>query len=56
LSGAPPRRPIRSKAPSTKTAAAARSGTPLPHAGKIEDSSNADRANDHYHRYKEDVG
>jgi beta-glucosidase len=24
--------------------------------GKIEDGSNADRANDHYHRYKEDVG
>src|SRR6195256_4906870 len=24
--------------------------------GKIEDHSNADRANDHYHRYKEDVG
>jgi beta-glucosidase len=24
--------------------------------GKIEDNSNADRANDHYHRYKEDVG
>src|SRR3984893_7327337 len=24
--------------------------------GKIEDQSNADRANDHYHRYKEDVG
>ena len=23
--------------------------------GKIEDGSNADRANDHYHRYKEDV-
>src|SRR5580658_9778546 len=24
--------------------------------GKIGDGSNADRANDHYHRYKEDVG
>ena len=24
--------------------------------GKIEDGSNADQANDHYHRYKEDVG
>jgi beta-glucosidase len=24
--------------------------------GKIEDHTNADRANDHYHRYKEDVG
>jgi len=24
--------------------------------GKIEDGSNGDRANDHYHRYKEDVG
>ena len=24
--------------------------------GKIGDHSNADRANDHYHRYKEDVG
>jgi beta-glucosidase len=24
--------------------------------GNIEDRSNADRANDHYHRYKEDVG
>ncbi len=24
--------------------------------GKIGDASNADRANDHYHRYKEDVG
>jgi beta-glucosidase len=24
--------------------------------GKIEDHSNADRANDHYHRYKQDVG
>jgi beta-glucosidase len=24
--------------------------------GKIEDSTNADRANDHYHLYKEDVG
>jgi beta-glucosidase len=24
--------------------------------GKISDHSNADRANDHYHRYKEDVG
>ncbi|MES2193659.1 MAG: GH1 family beta-glucosidase [Pseudomonadota bacterium] len=24
--------------------------------GKIEDGSNADRANDHYHRYREDVG
>jgi len=24
--------------------------------GKIYDNSNADRANDHYHRYKEDVG
>lgn len=24
--------------------------------GKIEDGSNADRANDHYHRYKDDVG
>jgi beta-glucosidase len=24
--------------------------------GKIEDRSNADQANDHYHRYKEDVG
>jgi len=24
--------------------------------GNIEDHSNADRANDHYHRYKEDVG
>ena len=24
--------------------------------GKIEDRTNADRANDHYHRYKEDVG
>lgn len=24
--------------------------------GRIEDGSNADRANDHYHRYKEDVG
>jgi beta-glucosidase len=24
--------------------------------GKIEDRSNADHANDHYHRYKEDVG
>jgi beta-glucosidase len=24
--------------------------------GKIEDDSNADRANDHYHRYREDVG
>ena len=23
--------------------------------GKIEDHSNGDRANDHYHRYKEDV-
>jgi beta-glucosidase len=24
--------------------------------GKIDDNSNGDRANDHYHRYKEDVG
>jgi beta-glucosidase len=24
--------------------------------GKIDDNANADRANDHYHRYKEDVG
>jgi beta-glucosidase len=24
--------------------------------GKIEDGSNADQANDHYHRYKEDIG
>src|SRR5215467_10364753 len=24
--------------------------------GKIGDNTNADRANDHYHRYKEDVG
>ena len=24
--------------------------------GRIEDGSNADRANDHYHRYREDVG
>jgi beta-glucosidase len=24
--------------------------------GKIDDGSNADRANDHYHRYREDVG
>jgi beta-glucosidase len=24
--------------------------------GKIEDGSNADRANDHYHRYRQDVG
>ena len=24
--------------------------------GKIEDHTTADRANDHYHRYKEDVG
>ena len=24
--------------------------------GKIDDGTNADRANDHYHRYKEDVG
>src|SRR3979411_2421026 len=27
-----------------------------PTPGKIEDHSNADRANDHYHRYRQDVG
>ena len=57
LCGAPPPRPIRSRAPSMKTAAAVRSGTPSAHTpGKIEDGTNGDRANDHYHRYKEDVG
>ena len=40
-----------------KTAAAVRSGTRSAHTpGKIEDGTNGDRANEHYHRYKEDVG
>ena len=54
--GAPPRRPIRSKAPSMKTAAAARSGTSLrTRRARSRTIRNGDRANDHYHRYKEDV-
>ena len=40
-----------------KTAAAARSGIHFRHTpGHVDDGSNGDRANDHYHRYKEDVG
>ena len=40
-----------------KTAAAARSGTHSPtRRARSRIDSNADRANDHYHRYKEDVG
>ena len=55
--GAPPPRPIRSRAPSTKTAAAARSGTPLrTRRARSRISTTGDRANDHYHRYKEDIG
>ena len=50
-------RPIRSKAPSTKTAAAARSGIPFPtRPARSRITATRDRANDHYHRYKEDVG
>ncbi len=46
-SGAPPRRPTRSRARSTRTAAAARSGTHFRHTpGKIEDNSTGDRANE----------
>ena len=56
LSGAPPRRPTRSKARSTRTAAAHRSGTfSATRRARSSDGSNGDRANDHYHRYKEDV-
>ena len=57
LSGArrPPR--IRSKAPSMKTAADARSGTlSATRRARSRIDTNGDRANDHYHRYKEDVG
>ena len=55
--GAPLPRPIRSKARSTKTAAAARSGTPSPtRRARSRTTPPATVANDHYHRYKEDVG
>ena len=55
-SGAPPPRPIRSRAPSMKTAAAARSGIrSRTRRARSRTARNADRANDHYHRYKEDV-
>ena len=55
--GARPPRPIRSKAPWTRTVRATRSGTasPIRPAGSPNNST-GDRANDHYHRYKEDVG
>ncbi len=40
-----------------KTAAAVRSGIRSAHTpGKIEDGTTGDRANEHYHRYKEDIG
>ncbi len=55
--GAPPRRPIRSRAPSTRTAGAARSGTRLPtRPARSRMAATGDRANEHYHRYKEDIG
>ncbi len=55
--GAPPHRPTRSRAPSARTAAAARSGTRLrTRPAKSRTGATGDVANDHYHRYKEDVG
>ena len=56
LCGAPPRRPTRSRARSTRTAAGRSIWDIFSHTpGKIEDGTNGDRANDHYHRYKEDI-
>ena len=48
--------PIRSRARSRKTAAAARSGTrSATRRARSRIAATRDRANDHYHRYKEDV-
>ena len=56
FSGAPQPLPTRSRARSKRTGAAPRSGTSSSVSpGKIEDGTSGDRANEHYHRYKEDV-
>ena len=47
--------PIRLKAPSTRTSGVHRSGIVRSHQREDLDKSRADVANDHYHRYKEDV-
>ena len=54
--GAPPPPATRSRAPSTRTAARRRSGTrSRTRPGKIDNGDTGDVADDHYHRYREDV-
>ena len=55
FSGAPPRRPTRSKAQRKKTAGGRRSGTPSRTPRARVANATGDVADDHYHRYKEDV-
>ena len=56
LSGAPPHRPIRSRAPSTRTAAGVRSGTPsATRRARSRTAATATAPMNTIHRYKEDV-